>query len=78
MTQIISESVTVGMSDSLKWVKRRGRIYKIDTVGYHHTVREGKTLFHIFSVTSNTLFMKLIFNTESLSWKLEEISDLYT
>lgn len=75
MTQIISEMVTVGMSDSPRWVKRKNRIYKITKIGFHHTFREGKTLYHIFSVTSDSVFMKLILNTENLKWILEEISD---
>lgn len=75
MSQIISESVTVGMSDSPKWVKWKNRVYKIDKVGLHHTYKEGKILFHVFSVVSGSLFMKLVFNTENLLWKLEEVSD---
>ncbi len=77
MAQTISEKVLVGMSSSPKWVKRSNRIYEIDKVGFHHTYREGKTLFHVFSVTSNSVFMKLIFNTENLSWILEEMSEIY-
>ena len=75
MTQIISEPVVVGMSSSPKWVKWKNRVYKIDKVGLHHTYKEGKILFHVFSVISGALFMKLIFNTENLLWKLEEVSD---
>jgi hypothetical protein len=75
MIQKIAETVTVGMSDSPKWVKWKNNIYKIEEVGLHHTVREGKVLFHIFSVTTKTLFLRLKLDTESLIWKLEEISD---
>lgn len=75
MNQIINEKVIVGMSDIPKWVKRKSKIYKIDKIGFHHTFYEGKILFHVFSVTSGSTYMKLIFNTEVLSWKLEEMSD---
>jgi len=75
MAQIISEKVTVGMSDFPKWVKWKNRIYKIDKVGLHHTYLQGQTLQHVFSVISGTTFMKLILNTKSLTWKLEEISN---
>ncbi len=56
----------------LEW---RGRSYNIIKVGLHHTYREGRVLYHVFSVASNTLFFRLVLNTENLHWKLEEISD---
>jgi hypothetical protein len=51
------------------------RLYPVLKVGLHHKFREGRTLYHVFSVISNTLFFRLIFDTDSLGWKLEEISD---
>ena len=75
MTEAVDEKVTVGMSDIPKWVKWKNRIYKIDKIGLHYTFREGRALFHIFSVSTNTLAMKLKLDTETLNWKLEEISD---
>lgn len=71
----IFETVTVGMTTAPKWVKWRGRVYKIEKIGLHHTYREGRTLFHVFSVATATVFMKLVFDTETLKWKLEEIYD---
>lgn len=70
-----SEPVTVGMSNSPKWVKWKDRVYKIEKVGLHHTYRQGKTLYHVFSVATKTLFLRLRLDTENLSWRLEEISD---
>ena len=52
-----------------------GKIIRIATVGMHHTIREGRTLFHIFSVTSQDLFFRLRLNTDNLFWTLEEIAD---
>lgn len=52
-----------------------GRPYKVVKVGLHHTYRTGKTLFHVFSITTETLFFRLVLDTDNLSWKLEEISD---
>lgn len=75
MVQRISEPVVVGMSTVPKWVKWKSRIYKIEKIGLHHTYREGRTLYHVFSVAASTLFLRLRLNTENLSWKLEEISD---
>lgn len=52
-----------------------GRTYPILKVGLHHTYRNGRTLFHVFSVASETLFFRLVLNTDSLFWSLEEIND---
>lgn len=52
-----------------------GRDYPILKIGLHHTYREGKTLFHVFSVVSKNLFFRLNLNTDNLFWTLEEIAD---
>jgi hypothetical protein len=56
----------------LRW---QGRDYKITKIGFHHKVREGRALFHIFSVSSDTLAFRLKLDTETLHWILEEVSD---
>ena len=58
-----------------RWVVWNGRRYPIVKIGLHHTYREGKTLYHVFSVTSKSLFFRLVFDTETLGWRLKEISD---
>ena len=58
-----------------KWLVWNGRLYPVLKVGLHHTFREGRSLFHVFSVVSRTLFFRLVLNTENLHWRLEEISD---
>jgi AAA+ ATPase superfamily predicted ATPase len=52
-----------------------GRLYNIKRIGMHHTYYEGRTLMHVFSVESDTLFFRLVFNTQNLHWRLEEIAD---
>ncbi|MBI2601305.1 hypothetical protein HYW42_05135 [Candidatus Daviesbacteria bacterium] len=52
-----------------------GRSYPITKVGFHHMYRTGRTLFHVFSVESPSLFFRLVLNTDNLHWSLEEISD---
>ncbi len=52
-----------------------GRVIRVAKVGMHHTTREGRTLFHIFSVISSNLFYRLKLNTDNLFWTLEEIAD---
>ena len=82
MIEKVNEPVSVNfMFDSQKrsvepkalvW---NGRLYAISKIGLHHTFRKGRTLYHVFSVASKSLFFRLVLNTESLNWKLEEISD---
>lgn len=54
------------------WENRR---YLILKVGLHHTYHQGRTLYHVFSVVAKNIFFRLVFNTETLFWSLEEISD---
>jgi len=56
-------------------VQWEGQRYLITKIGFHHTFIRGRTLFHVFSVESPNLSFKLEFNTETLQWRLEEISD---
>ena len=56
----------------LRW---DGRVYDIVKVGLHHSFREGRTLFHVFSVASTTAFFRLVLNTDTLFWRLTEVSD---
>lgn len=56
----------------LKW---QGREYTITKLGMHHTLREGRVLHHIFSVTDGNIFFCLDLDTEDLSWTLKQTSD---
>lgn len=71
----IDEKVEVGFNNYPKWVKWKGRVHKIERLGFHHTYREGKILYHIFSVTTETLFMRLVLDTDTLSWKLTDVEN---
>ena len=75
MANEIYETVLVGMNEYPRWVKWKNRVYKIGKVGFHHTCYKGKILYHVFSVASENLFMRLVFNTESLGWRLEELEN---
>lgn len=82
MHQTLSEPVSVVTSYnhakrevrpiSLTWA---GRLYPIVKVGLRHTYRQGSTRYHVFSVTSRNLFFRLILDTETLNWRLFEVSD---
>ncbi|KKS95454.1 MAG: seg [Microgenomates group bacterium GW2011_GWC1_43_13] len=75
MVVAVNEKVKVGMSDAPKWVQWKLCIYKIQEVGFHYTLREGRILYHLFSVNTETLYMKLSFNTETLGWRLLEVEN---
>lgn len=72
----IDEKVTVGMvNDIPKYIIWKGRSHNITKIGLHHHFRDGNTLYHVFSVLAGTMFMRLKFDTEVLSWRLEEIEN---
>jgi len=82
MLQKINEPVSVSsihnyktksvVPKSLIW---RGRIHHLLKLGLHHKYRNGRTLYHVFSVSSSSLYFRLVLDTENLQWRLEEISD---
>jgi len=82
MLETISEPISVSFTfdSKKKSVKPRalvwgGKLHAVNKVGLHHKFKKGRTLFHVFSVASNTTFFRLILNTDNLHWKVEEISD---
>lgn len=72
---ILKEKIRVMMVDgapnALEW---QGR-WKVDKIGLHHYYREGRRLIHVFGVISGNLFFRISFDTDDLSWTLEEVSD---
>ncbi len=83
MAETIDESVSVDLlSNHVKgraypWVIHwRGSRYMMTRVGLHHTLRDGRILYHLFSVTDGNTYFKLQLNTENLSWRLLEIDPL--
>ena len=84
MTETINEKVsvvTLFKASPLKnevvpyLVKWQGRNYKIKKVGFHHLIREGRNVFHIFTVSTQNLDFRLKFDTANMHWILEEITD---
>ncbi|MEK7550460.1 MAG: hypothetical protein AAB535_01625 [Patescibacteria group bacterium] len=71
---VINESISVGLVNNIpKYLVWKGRTYKIDKIGFHHTHLGGDTLHHTFSVVSGSVFLKIDLNTKNLCWRLEEI-----
>ena len=56
----------------LRW---RGRTIHLTKLGLYHPVREGRRLYHVFSVSDGATDYRLKLDTESLHWLLEETSD---
>ena len=52
-----------------------GHEYRITNVGMHYTYRNGKSLFHVFTTSTENLSFKLVLNTDNLFWTVEQISD---
>lgn len=84
MREKIDEEVSVVMYYSAK--KRRAvphtiswqnREYRVGKIGYHHSVKEGATLYHIYELVdiNETLWFRLRLDTSNLHWRLEAISD---
>lgn len=48
-------------------------ILNIKKIGLHHKVKIGDTLFHIYSVNTDDLFMELCLNTDNLQWELKNL-----
>ena len=84
MRELINEKVSVIMTFSA--AKRRAapyliswqnNDYRIGEIGYHHQVRVGDDLHHIYEVVDkdSRLSFRLNFDTLNLNWTLEAISD---
>lgn len=72
-----SEPVDVVVSFSKNRViphrfRSAGRVYDIKRVNLVHATREGRAKVFVFSVSDDTNFWKLRFDTESLEWRVVE------
>lgn len=73
--QKIDAPVSVVFTNIPRKILFEGSEHLITKLGYHHVYREGRTLFHVFSVTSKSMFFRLVLNTETLGWQLMEVGD---
>lgn len=84
MREVINQEVSVvsyfsarrrlSLPHIISW---QGREYGVGKIGFHHTVRRGETLHHIFELTDGEqqLWMRLDLDTSNLHWILEAVSD---
>lgn len=58
-------------------VSWQGREYGVGKIGFHHTIRKGDTLHHIYELvdTDEQLWMRIVLDTANLHWTLEAVSD---
>ncbi len=76
----INEPVKVGavFGDGKKkirpvWFKWNGREYRIESITYTWTSRQGRAPIYHFSVTDGANLYELQYNTESSVWKLASV-----
>jgi predicted glycoside hydrolase/deacetylase ChbG (UPF0249 family) len=55
----------------------KSKDYKVGKIGYHHTVKDGATLHHIYELVDKegSLWFRLNLDTSNLHWTLEAIHD---
>ena len=84
MREKINEEVGVIMVYSAKrrvalphLISWQNKDYKVGKIGYHHKIKDGATVHHIFELvdTDETLHFRLNLNTDNLHWVLEAVSD---
>ena len=84
MREKINEEVSVVMYYSARrreavphTISWQNREYFVGKIGYHHTVKDGATLHHIFELVDKeqTLWFRLNLDTSNLHWTLEAVSD---
>ncbi len=84
MRQKLNDPISVVMYYSAKqqhfqphMLHWQNRDYMVGEIGFHHRVREGRVIHHIFECVDDkqTMAFRLNFNTEVLSWTLEAVSD---
>ncbi len=60
------------MPRRMRW---QGRIFTMTSLAYHHKIRIGRTIVHVFHVTDGTMDFRISLNTDTLQWTLEEVAD---
>lgn len=82
MTAVVNEQVSVvAIYDRIRneitpWrIRWQGKMYTISQIGFHHTVKVGQTLQHIFSVTDGRTAFRITHDSDTLRWILQEITE---
>lgn len=82
MTDTINEEIgaiviyQVGKAMPFPWkIKWKRRYFTFKQVDLCHPVWEGQTLHYVYSLSDETNFFRLDYNTRSQHWRLMEMSD---
>jgi len=84
MRETINEEVSVVLYYSAKkrealplLIRWQNKDYTVGKLGYHHKVKVGDTVHHIFEVVDkeNALWFRLNLDTSNLHWTLEATHD---
>ena len=84
MREKINEEVSVVMYFSAKQrlalphlISWQNKEYRVGKVGYHHSIKEGAVLHHIFELVDKeeSLWFRLRLDTSNLHWTLEAVSE---
>lgn len=84
MREKINEEVSVVMYYSARkrvalphMISWQNKEYLVGKIGYHHQVKDGQTLHHIYELTDKyeSIWFRLDLDTSNLHWKLEAIHD---
>jgi hypothetical protein len=59
----------------IRKIRYDGVDYRNIQIAHRYRERIGRTLRHIYCVTSDSKYFKLALNTESLEWTVEQIHD---
>jgi hypothetical protein len=84
MRETINEEVSIVMYYSARRrlalphvISWRNRDYRVGKIGYHHTIRDGQTLRHIFELVDNeeSMWFRVSLDTQNLHWTLIAVHD---
>lgn len=51
------------------------KVYKTSKQGLHHTYKKGGTVMHVFTAATDTISFRLILDSSSLIWTLDQAYD---
>lgn len=74
VVSFFSASKRLALPHIIHW---QGTSYDVGSIGFHHSVHKGSTLFHVYELTDReeSIWMRLLLNTSNLHWTLEAVSD---
>lgn len=69
---VIDEAHRSAVPCRVKW---QGQVYRVQELGLYHRYRDGRKVWHVFSVNVGALDMRLEVDGDTLAARLIEVSD---